>query len=215
MVVGINPVVVKYSDEAIESEPMLHRADLEFSRKNGGSITRSFLRALDYYGWLEGCDSDFYIDSRSHMLMEGWYPCIPGWHHDDVPRTRIDKQPNYETPEYYAEHAMLLLNADLAPTEFITGVFNLPEVPIGETVYEKWHKEVDKAYAENPLKYVKEYAPNDRIVVFNSSTFHQGTTAVNSGWRFFIRATKKSKATIKNKIRKNANVYLPAPFAGW
>lgn len=60
---------------------MFYRADMGFAWKHGGPITQDFLGLLpqDWY------DSPVTIDSRVHMLMPGWYPCIPGMHHDDIP----------------------------------------------------------------------------------------------------------------------------------
>ncbi len=68
---------IKYNKSDLKSEPMLFRATREFARFVGGPLTKAFLNALDW--------EDCLIDSRVHMLMPGMYPCIPGWHHDDVP----------------------------------------------------------------------------------------------------------------------------------
>ena len=149
------------------------------------------------------------------MLMKGWYPCIPGWHHDDVPRTRKDKQPNYNDTSYFAEHAMMLLNSDIAPTEFVSGEFQIPDVKEGNILYKEWDARVEHLIRINPWLYTKSKVRNNVIYFFDARSLHQGTPATQFGWRFFIRATKNSLVPAKNKIRKNANVYLPEPFAGW
>ena len=105
-----------YSKEDISNEPMFYRASLDFAYKNGGEINSDFIELLPT-DWL--C-RPVTIDSRVHMLMPGWYPCIPGMHHDDIPRTRSDGQPDYENPGYNARHLIGLVNAKIAPT-ILTG----------------------------------------------------------------------------------------------
>lgn len=207
-------VVYSYDDSLIENEPMLYRADLKFAVENGGLITKQFLNRLIETGWLD-IQENIYIDSRSHMLMKGWYPCIPGWHHDDVPRSRKDGQPNYNDESYFAEHAIMLLNAGIAPTEFITGEFQLPDAEEGKILYKEWDARVEHLTRISPDLYPKTKTRNNIIYFFDARTFHQGTPATHFGWRYFIRATKHSLVSAENKIRKNANVYLPEPFAGW
>jgi hypothetical protein len=110
-----------FSEYDVKNETMLFSADYDFARRNGDGLTNLFLDNIPE-DWKQ---SDIIIDSRVHMLMKGWSPCIPGWHHDDVPRlreethVRMKGQPNYENPEYYSEHLLFLINAGIAPTEFI------------------------------------------------------------------------------------------------
>lgn len=35
---------------------------------------------------------DFFWDVKVHMLMPGQFPCIPGWHQDNVPRDKNGKK---------------------------------------------------------------------------------------------------------------------------
>ena len=120
----LGPALPKFSQDEIKNEPMLFNCSADAAWELGGPITRAFLESL-------GSHQAVVIDTRSHMLMQGWWPCIPGWHHDDVPRSRSDGQPNYETPEYHSMHAMALINGDMCPTQFAVGVCELPEVPLG------------------------------------------------------------------------------------
>jgi hypothetical protein len=77
--VGLFAIDVDNSE--IKKEPMFFNSDFDYAYLNGGKITRSFLDNLP-----DGWRIDVVFDSRIHMLMPGWYPSIPGWHHDDVPR---------------------------------------------------------------------------------------------------------------------------------
>lgn len=99
--------------EQIKNEPMLFSCDCIHARRLGGPITHAFLDSLPT-DWLLA--DDFVVDSRVHMLMPGWFPAIPGYHHDDVPRSREDGQPDYIAPAYRSEHVMMLVNAEVCPT---------------------------------------------------------------------------------------------------
>lgn len=72
-----------YTDEQIKNEPMLFNCDFKHAYDLGGPITGEFLDHIADHLPTE----DIVVDSRVHMLMPGWFPCIPGFHHDDVPRS--------------------------------------------------------------------------------------------------------------------------------
>lgn len=195
-------------DFLIKQEPMLFRCDWEHAAELGGPLTTKFLSNLpDEWKY-----SEISVDSRVHMLMPGWFPCIPGWHHDDVPRERCDGQPNYVNPSYRAKHAMALWG-DASLTEFASGIATFPDIPVGGVFYRAWHPMVEEKLGTGEL--TKMIAPERRIVFFDWETWHQGKEATKSGWRFFIRATRDSLQPPKNEIRHNCQVYMPAPMAGW
>jgi hypothetical protein len=214
----LDTLQTNFTDNEIKNEPMLFNNDYFGALKNGGFITRSFLNFLPF-DWRI---SPLVIDSRVHMLMPGWYPCIPGWHHDDVPRLRSDGQPEYEAPTDRAEHILMLVNAHLAPTEFALGSASFDVPPIGRVIYEDWHKEVNLAIEFKEL--VVHSAPDKTLVKFNDRTWHRGVAAVDNGWRFFIRASRyfdkdgnpiarRNKRT--NEIRNQVQIYMSAENAGW
>lgn len=212
--VSPDKVVQGYGNVSIEKEPMFYRADLDFVQSNMGWIHRNFINRLRKDGWLKDGEKVIF-DSRVHMLMRGWYPCIPGWHHDDVPRTRPDGQPDYFNKTYFAQHAMMLLNAKLSPTQFLIGEFQLPEPEQNKVIYQEWDRRIELLLRLDPKAYERVSAPGNRVIYFDARTLHQGTPATGDGWRLFIRASKNTDVEPANKIRRNANVYLPAPFAGW
>lgn len=200
-----------FTKEQISNEPMFYRASREFAIEHGGPITKQFLENIPP-DWK---DIPVTIDTRVHMLMPGWFPCIPGMHHDDIPRTREDKQPNYETLDYSADHILGLVNGEVAPTEFAVGQIDLDIPPIGELVYRDWHPKVMKAIENGSLKSVK--AESYRYIQFDNFSFHQGTKAVASGWRWFIRVSRNTERAndCKNEIRKQVQVYMENPMEGW
>lgn len=200
-----------YTKEQISNEPMFYRASADFAYSNGGIITRSFLDRLPE-DWK---NIPVTIDSRVHMLMPGWYPCIPGMHHDDIPRTRSDGQPNYEVLSYNADHLIGLVNAEIAPTEFAVGEIDLDIPPLGELIYRDWHPKVMKAIEDGTMLSLK--ATSGVMYQFDNYAFHQGTAAVSSGWRWFIRVSRDTDRALdcKNEIRKQTQVYMQNPMEGW
>ncbi len=207
------------SNDLIKKEPMFFNSDLEYAYENGGNVTKEFIDALPKEWKL----SEVVFDSRVHMLMPGWYPAIPGWHHDDVPRPEIPVgqhfltagQPDYDNTRYFSEHILGLVNADVCPTQFATGACIMPRVKDGETVYKKWHVEVEKLLKSGHLEL---HEVQDRTLYqFDWQTFHTGTKAVKNGWRWFGRVSRNTDRTktITNEIRVNAQVYLEFPMEGW
>lgn len=200
----------QYTDEQIKNEPMLFNCNGYTAYCLGGKITREFINKINKII----PEDKMVIDSRVHMLMPGWFPCIPGFHHDDVPRSGRDGQPNYINPEYKSEHIMALVNADVCPTEFALGEITLPDITEG-IYYKQWHPMVKQQIKERKLKSKK--LTGNPIYWFNWESFHQGTRAVKSGWRFFIRASYNTDR-IKNcthEIRRQCQVYLEHPMEGW
>ena len=217
----LGEVLPKFSQEQLKYEPMLFSCSYSFAYDHGREPTKAFLRALP-----KSWRNDFTIvDSRTHMLMKDWYPCIPGYHHDDVPRERSDGQPEYKDPSYRSEHCMAIYNGNICPTEFALGSSSFSDIPLGDVYYAKWHAIVLEKIKNGELKNVS--APENQMIYFNDRTWHQGTKAIDFGWRTFIRATRyipteKGKSGAKtigrpnfNEIRKQVQVYMDNPMSGW
>lgn len=197
------------SNEAVKKEPMFFNADYQFAYDNGGEVTKAFLTALP-----DDWKTDVIFDSRVHMLMPGWYPAIPGYHHDDVPRPEIPVgqhfitagQPDYDNPRYKAEHIMALVNAEICPTKFVLGECKMPPIPKGELIYRKWHEEVKQLIIEKKVQVVD--APNKQLIYFDWQTFHTGDKAVTNGWRWFGRISRNTERVKKvtNEIRTQVQV---------
>jgi len=196
-----------FSEENVKNEPMIFSGDYDFAREHGGPITQAF---LDYVH-----DRACLIDSRTHMLMPGWYPCIPGWHLDDVPRTRPDGQPDHLHPAYEAYNVMAIVG-DASVTEFITGELALEDVGFNEgAVYGKWNAEINKRLADKDSTIALQKVPESTVIHMPFGAFHRGSPATKSGWRFFIRANFNTARQAKNEIRNQVQVYMPVPEAGW
>lgn len=207
-----------FDENVIKNEPMLFNCDLDHSQEMGGVITREILASIPD----EWKRVPLVVDSRVHMLMPGWYPCIPGWHHDDVPRTRSDEQPNYHAGQDRSEHIVCLINGDICPTAFATGTASFSEPPIGSTVYAQWHRTVQLMVDGGVLSFTQ--PPTNRLVMFNDRTWHTGTRAVKRGWRFFLRVSRYTdregcpiarRNERTNETRRQVQVYLENPNGGW
>jgi hypothetical protein len=207
--IEIGKALPEFSQDEVKNEPMLFNCNREFAYTLGGKLTKTFIDSLpSKFAY----SRDLVIDSRVHMLMAGWYPCIPGFHHDDVPREREDKQPNYINPSYKAEHCMALVG-DCCPTEFAVGEAEFPDVPLGEVCYKKWHPMVVDKIKSGELKSFS--APSNKLIYFDYHTWHQGIPAIKGGWRWFVRATINTKREPTNELRKQVQTYLAFPMEGW
>lgn len=201
----------EFPDAVVKNEPMFFNCDLEYAYKHGGDITRTYLDGLPEDWKLD----DVVLDSRVHMLMPGWFPCIPGWHHDDVPRTTATKQPNYTNPEYHSEHLMGLVNAQLAPTSLVFGQVEVTEPEYDKTVYQVWHPQVQAQVDAGKVMALS--AQSGSYIQFDCNTFHTGTKAVGNGWRWFTRLSRNTHRTkfITNEVRHQVQVYMEDPTQGW
>lgn len=197
-----------FQEPEIKSEPMLFSASWDFARKHGGPIAAEFLDRI-----ATEVRQPVIIDSRVHMLMPCWFPCIPGWHLDDVPRTRPDGQPDHINPIYKSNHVCTVIGSASLP-QFAEGQCDLEDVPVyGGMVYGKWNRDINDLISQGQIE--ASTINEGNIIAFNWQTFHRGMAATKNGWRMFIRASWDTQREIKNEIRTQTQIYLPAPEAGW
>ncbi len=200
-----------FTQEQIKNEIMLFNCDLFTATQLAGPITSVFLNTLPN-DWKEA--PDLVIDSRVHMLMKDFFfPCIPGWHHDDVPRSSSNGQPNYHNPEYRSQHVMALANGEICPTQFALGEANFPEINSGQVYYKIWHPIVESKIQNGELELFS--APSNRLIFFDDRSWHQGIKAIGNGWRWFVRASRNTNRKPTNEIRRQVQVYLENPMDGW
>lgn len=208
-----------FGTKDIQQEEMLYKCSREAVREKGGLIANTLLDwlPLDWY------KHEIVVDTRSHMLMKDMYPCIPGWHHDYVERDRNTGQPDYNSMDYHSEHLLFLIG-DVAPTQFAVGEASYNPVAEGTNVYSQWHKETEEHIRQGNL--VVHSAPTNTWVLFDDFSMHQGVAAETNAWRFFIRVSRFFKIVdgnrvylkppkYANEIRKQVQVYMKDPYAGW
>lgn len=206
------------SDRAIEAEPMLRSADFKFAYSEGGPITKKLIEAIkgnrvaDYYigkALLSGLTPK--IDTKSVMLMPGMYPCIGGWHCDDVPRNEDTGQPDISQIVshdhiHFLVHLASNENLD-CPTEFLTSPFQ------GELDPNAVWQSLD-AKLEDP-RYIRttQLFGHGEVAMFRRHSVHRGTPAKGKGWRYFFRLSFTSRK-VTPTIRKQVQVYTDIS-AGW
>lgn len=193
--------------EEIKNETMLFSASTQFAKKVGGPLTKQFISFLDP-------TKEWIIDSRVHMLMEGWYPCIGGWHLDDVARGE-DGQPDFKTLVNPVEHVLAVVDCGTESlTDFLISPIEITtERPkYNKILYNYWNTKINNMLKRGEA--VSDRIENNTVIQFTSRSFHKGTPAKSSGWRFFIRASVGSDRTFVNEIRKQVNVYMPTEM-GW
>ena len=244
--ISLGGMLDHFTTDEVKAEPMMFNCRGDWAYENGGPITKQFLDRLllDANTWgreggLIELD-DIVFDSRVHMLKIGWFPCIPGFHHDDVPRYRQDGQPWYAENEaelveqelaehgehlngriinlkevYRSKHALALIGDDICRTEFALGEAEFNPVERGEILYKLWHPEVVKHILRGNLDSFN--APMHQVVFFDDRSWHQGTPAKGSGWRWFGRASWDTDRIERctNEIRTQVQVYLENPMEGW
>lgn len=196
-------VPFKFTEEDVKNETMYFRSTWDFINLNKAtSIICAFYSQLP----LEFRSDKALVDTKVHMLFPNMYPCIPGWHLDDVPRTRKDKQPDHVNPIYKSRHCAMIVG-DASRTQFMEGNLSLPEYPdgSGKIIYKEWDKRVN-TYHNFSHTTVYQVSSNE-IIEFNWQTFHRGMSATHRGWRWFGRVTIDSLLEPRNEIRKQANVY--------
>lgn len=197
-----------FDQEWVKNEPMFFGCDLNFAYALGGPITRAFIDELPK-DWIR---PDVILDGRVHMLMPGWFPCIPGWHLDDVPRSRPDGQPDHDDPEYKAEHLLCCIG-DASLTLFGLGNVRIEEPEPGKVIYGEWHPRVEAMVEAGEIEAWT--VPECTLVEFDWRSFHRGQAAHKNGWRWFCRITRNSKRPVMNEIRRQVQVYMSHPNEGW
>lgn len=185
-----------------------YRASPEFVQKHGGEFFDLLIRSVNLDG-----GKYISIDSRSHMLMRGWYPCIPGWHCDDF--WRPDGQPDLENLRPI-KHYAVVLGAEVSATQFVDQPIELPSptelyevFDSDKPLYGYYNQMIDEG---NPAT---KKVQSGQVIKFSGLDFHCGLPAEREGWRSFTRITVSDHREPKNEIRTQTQVYLTRPFDGW
>lgn len=208
----------RITDREIIDEPMLFQANEQFAWKNGGPLTKICLLAVgNYVEKIRGKMSMIYkspiIDTKVVMLMPEQYPCIPGWHCDNVPRNYSLGQPDLSQlnePEY---HITMHIDScdDLCNTLFINkpSVIHYDEKRVWGSIDEYISKNFDESEMTVSAK-------SGQIAIFNRATLHRCEAARDKGWRFFFRLsfTKGDPKLFLNMKRNQVQVYTTSG-GGW
>jgi len=186
-------------------EGCLFGADADFAYHKGGPLTRWFLDTLEGVAGDPDPDFAYTIDSRVHMLKPGWYPCIPGWHLDLIPRD-AGGQPDIDNPPEGDRHWLCCIG-DCSLTQFLASPVDLERPSREEIVYNSFNTQINRLV--NSGRIYPSTVSSGSIVEFGPSDLHRGQAAHKDGWRFFIRCSKTKHRMPANQIRRQSNVYIP------
>lgn len=203
------------TQDNIKNTQGLWNASYDDAFRFGGDLTRAALQAIQ----LVGDRKHVVVDVKTHMLMPGMIPAIPGWHTDGVPRggsmspakgaPRIDMQEGAESPRYH----LLVVGGD-CPTRFLKN--RQVGLNIGEgNLYEQVSEQVIAG-----LDFLESYdAPNGQVVVWDWWELHTAQQARAPGWRYLIRVTETDylapEKDLRLVLRNQQQVYLPTEKFGW
>lgn len=202
-VIGTSQKDFRYSKMFFSSSP---KFILDNCDEKDDYHTLEILRALNNNGCLT---DNTVIDVRVTMLMEGYYPAIPGWHCDDFPRYR-NGQPDLTAPDSAIHYMCVIADTPgLSTTKFV-----IEEVKLEldeKRVWADLHNNIDFMVEHGYIntKQIKE----GEIVQFNQEAIHTAVPATRAGWRLFFRASNSHRIPL-NEIRKQVQVYTPLN-AGW
>lgn len=211
--------IEKPSQDDIKNTQGLWNASFDDAFRFGGDVTRAALQAMN----LRGDKKHIVVDVKTHMLMPGMIPAIPGWHTDGVPRggkslspasgaPHIHMQEGTESPRYH----LLVVGGD-CPTKFIASrnidlvTENLPNLYAGisSQVCEMDNKGLLDTYD----------APDGQVVEWDWWELHTAQQARAPGWRYLIRVTEtdylEPQKDLRLVLRNQQQVYLPTEKFGW
>ena len=204
--------------ERIGRENMLFSADERFAFEHGGDLTNKWLDAV-YENWEER--EKVIIDTRYHDLKPGWFPAIPGWHLDDIPRGK-DGQPDFFNPAYRAQHYLTLIGDEdgaASRTRFAQGKLKMEVPPAGSgaVLYELLNQAAERALTRGDM--VHATVAQNRLYFFESfASLHEAQAAYPNpdnqrGWsrRWFGRISKDTERQALNVIRTTVNAYMRRP----
>ena len=204
------------SRDQIHNEPMLFGCSPEFVLERRDALlansvlaylklTRELDRAEEYcrrHGkWLV-------IDTRSHMLMPGMYPAIPGWHADAYPRYRYGDQPDLEAAQPDTPHYVVHVSDQdegVSRTLFAEQPFTC-DVDTTK-VWASVHRQMECS-AISTKRFL-----DGQIVRMLQPTLHRAAAAYTKGWRWWMRMSCFYKPP-ENAIRKQVQVYT-TEGGGW
>jgi hypothetical protein len=185
---------------------------MEDAIKFGGELTRECLQKIK----LRNNRKYVVVDVKTHMLMPGFFPAIPGWHVDGTPR-KSKSEPDIrlqETDRNTIYH--FLVTGEGCLTDFIKDPLEL-EVP-GEPT-PKLFNMIDEQV--NKLENLPEKmfaSPSCQILTWDWWTIHRGIEAKKHEWRYLIRVCEgdylEPKTNLRDVLRIQQQVYAPLNF-GW
>lgn len=207
------------STDTLKNTPQLWNASLDDALRYGGDLTKAAIGSMN----LKFDRKYIVVDTKIHMLMPKFYPAIPNWHTDGVPRGKelkpevkdypnILEQQNMTTSRYH-----LLVTGEGCLTQFINKPLMLDcyEGSENYNLYEDIGSQLKK-YNKEDLDIVT--VPACTSVEWDWWNIHRGVQATKHEWRYLIRVTEtdhlQPQTDLRQILRTQIQVYVPESF-GW
>ncbi|RXZ77953.1 hypothetical protein EBB07_28245 [Paenibacillaceae bacterium] len=208
--------IVQPSEDVIKNTPQLWNASLEDALKYGGELTKSAIGAMN----LKFDRKHIIVDTKIHMLVPGFYPAIPSWHTDGVPRGNDLRPDSKGNPDIHSQENMtysrfhLLVTGQGCLTEFVTQptILNVPNEPTTD-LYKMVNEQINdkEDLSVTPV-------PSCTAVEWDWWNIHRGVRATEHEWRYLIRVTEtdhmQPQSDLRKILRTQIQVYVPENF-GW
>ena len=189
----------------LRKEQQFYQSSMEFVAEKGGSIAREFIAKLPFK-----YDDNVLVDVRVHSLQDGYYPAIPGWHLDWLPRTNKGADPIVDRiPDY--DHVVLIV-AETSLTEFLAEDLLLGLPPTKAFEYANFIINLGR-HKLGPYKTT--HVNSGDMVQFTSRDWHRPSPAEGNEWRLLIRASRIDHKQPVNRLVDQAQVYIPIREASW
>lgn len=212
----------KPSQNDIKNTQGLWSASVEDAIKFGGDVTRAAIQAMDFSGDYK----NIVVDVKTHMLMPGMIPAIPGWHTDGVPRggtmspaggvPDISMQEGQRSPKYH-----LIVTGGDCPTKFLTArnvELLVPDEPSSD-LYSWISSQVEKKTRWGTPDLGVYDSPDAQVMEWDWWEIHSAQRARAPGWRYLIRVTESDylepQKDLRLVLRNQQQVYLPTEIFGW
>ncbi len=220
-----NPLVIgksiaEPSQLELKNTFSLWNASYEDAIRYGGAITRDALQAMN----IRHDRKNIIVDTKIHMLMEGWSPAIPGWHCDGAPRDEKKNPQGKNAPDVLAQEGdprynryHILVTGTGCLTQYINRPLTLPtETTPNYDVYSKMSRTVQQMVKEDSSM-VSSF-PSCTVVEFDWWDIHTGVIATKKEWRYLIRVCESDyyepRRDLREVIRMQNQIYSPQDF-GW
>jgi hypothetical protein len=207
------------SVEVLKNTPQLWNASLDDALKYGGDLTKTAIGAMD----LKFDRKYIVVDTKIHMLMPGFYPAIPNWHTDGVPRGQELRPEVKDWPNIHAQESMttsryhLLVTGEGCLTQFMKEPLIL-DCKMGSETY-NLYEDVNHQISQidyNNLDIVA--IPSCQVLTWDWWNLHRGIQAIKHEWRYLIRVTEtdhmQPQTDLRQILRTQIQVYVPESF-GW
>lgn len=198
-----------YSEDEIMSQPMVYGGSWDWMRDNGGTIANDIMDVIrdNVIALIPDQAMKGYhpvIDTKVVQLMQGQYPCIPGWHCDGVIRAARGSQPNMATLNQHVMHYICSVStSEYGGTEVSTNPLEVEYDP--DNVWGSVSNEL--------LYHQGEVLKSGQIAQFTRDRLHRGTPATERCWRYFFRLSFYHMPAM-NEFRKQVQVYTDVN-GGW